>query len=215
MAVPSSTMAQFEPTLPTAGAPGAAVRPASRASEAMLIKGTALRSVVGAIERVAGPEGFARVRAVLPPEVRAEIDRGLLATRGYPASFCAALHEGVRDALGGGTWIMNHKIGVEAARIDYGGVYRAILWTFDVDGLLERLVRSWRQYNSAGSVTIEKGSHRASACVEGVAGFNLGMWTSIAGRIEGLLTMSGAKGVVARVASSNETSCRIDIRWAR
>jgi hypothetical protein len=180
-----------------------------------LIKGTALRSTVSAIPRVAGEGGVARVLAALPPHVRDEVERGPLASKWYPTSFSAALHLAIHDALGGGTWLMNHKVGVEAARIDYRGVYRTVLWALDIDGLLDRLPPSWRQYNSRGEATIEKGPGRATACVAGVTGFNQGMWTAIAGRVEGLLTMGRAKSAVARVAHATESSCQIDIRWSR
>lgn len=180
-----------------------------------LIKGTALRSTVSAIPRVAGEGGFARVLAVLPPDVRDEVERGPLASKWYPASFSAALHLAIHEAIGGRTWLMNHKVGVEAARIDYRGVYRTVLWALDIDTLLDRLPPSWRQYNSGGEATIEKGPGRATACVVGVAGFNQGMWTAIAGRVEGLLTMGRARSAVARVAHSTESSCQIDIRWSR
>ncbi len=200
-------MASPEPSLPAASI-GARARPSN-----MLIKGTALRSTIAAIELVAGPVGLARVISTLRADVRGLVETGLLASKGYPPSVSAALHIAVRDALGAGTWAMNHKVGLMAARVDYGGVYRAVLWTLDEGALLDRLPRSWRQYNSAGGVTIERGPGRALASIEGVHDFNLGMWTAIAGRVEGLFSMVGSKEARARVTNPGDTRCQIDVRW--
>jgi hypothetical protein len=39
------------------------------------------------------------------------------------------------------------------------------------------------------------------------------MWTSIAGRVEGVLTMKGSKRPTAQILEWSSESCAIEVRW--
>lgn len=181
----------------------------------MLIKGTAVRSVLIAVENLAGKEGLERVTRALPSDVKKTVADGVLATTMYPVTVSAALHLAIHDELGHGTWVMNHRVGAAAARVDYGGVYRTILRAFvNYDSVIDRLAQSFRQYNSQGDVRwIERGPGLAKGRVSGVAGYNEGMWWSVGGRVEELLRMCGAKSASTRPFECDETSCLLVARW--
>lgn len=181
---------------------------------AVLVRGTALRSILSGIERISGAEGLATVVAAVPRHVRDRIDgSGPLPTLDYPIDTSATLHLAIRDTIGHGTWLLNHKVGIAAARVDFGGVYRAVLWALDYESLFSRMGRTWNRYLSHGSVRYDLRRDGITIDVEDVGGFNQGMWASIAGRVEGLLAMRSAKGVHSQVTHFTEATCRIDARW--
>ena len=107
----------------------------------MLIKGTALRSSLRALEQRCGIDAIARVRAQLDPALRDDFD-GLLPTKHYPPSFNAAVHAAIRDTFGGGDSTINYELGIEAARIDFGGVSSIFLRVADYETSLQRLERA-------------------------------------------------------------------------
>lgn len=177
------------------------------------IKGTALRGLMLAIERVAGPEGAAAVRAALPPQVQETLAR-VLPSGDYPIEVAAEVHYAVRRTIGKGTFNLNYELGVEAARIDFRGVYRAVLWATTYESLFARVARSWHRYNSVGEVTwtlIEDGQARGH--ITGVAGWHLGMWLTVAGRVAGLLGLSGAKEPRVVVVRQNANGAEFHASW--
>jgi hypothetical protein len=182
----------------------------------MEIKGTAIRSMLLGLERVSAPRDVERVRDALPAWVRAQIDAGVLASKSYPVGVSAALQEAIRTELGGGACVMNRRIGGEAARIDFGGVYRIFLRVADYERTLRRLDRAWKQYNSRGGVTLaELSRDHAQIAVDDVEGFNEPMWHAIAGRLEGLLVLAGAAKASATIAAWSAHGCTYEVRWVR
>jgi hypothetical protein len=130
-------------------------------------------------------------------------------------SVSAELHLGIRQVLAkGASWEMNRKVGAEAARIDYGTIYRAFLRLLDYDATLDRFGSVWSQYNSQGEVRWTSREKDAAVCeVVGVSGFNEGQWTSVAGRIESILTMCGAKRATCTVSRPQLNGCELVMRW--
>lgn len=181
----------------------------------MWVKGTAVRSVVIAIERVAGATGVERVMAALPTEVRAAMEPSVLATKQYPVEVSAALHLAISRELGGSGFLMNHRVGIAAAQVDYGTVYRAILRTLvDIDTVLEKVRLNWRQYNSQGEVTWrDRTDGYVRGEVRGVIGYNEPMWWSIAGRVEELLRMCGARSASVKLTRVGPDLCDFEAKW--
>ncbi|HTJ82980.1 MAG TPA: hypothetical protein VL400_14770 [Polyangiaceae bacterium] len=185
-------------------------------SPPMLVKGTSVRTILLAIERGFGAEGLARVKSVLPDDVRRQVDVPALASKTYPVEVSAALHDAIRSELGRGSLVANRKVGIEAARIDFGGVYSVFLRFRDYESLLRGLERAWLQYNSRGSVRWEDvaGDHTRGT-IEGVDGFNEGMWHSIAGRLETILILAGAKKSSVLVDAWSPQHVAFTVRWTR
>jgi hypothetical protein len=178
------------------------------------IKGTAVRSVLEGIEAAYGANALARVKAALPPAVRAEIEPSVLASKEYGVAVNAALHDAVSEVLGAGSIAANRRVGAEAARIDFRGVYSVFLRVADYETLLRRLDRAFRQYNSQGHVTWEEiRPGRAQGRIDGVEGFTEPMWQAIAGRLEALLVLAGAKRATTTVESWSSKHCAFLARW--
>ncbi len=194
----------------------AAPLPSSRVAEADAgpqMKGTAFKSTLRAIEQVHGAAGLASVKAALDPALREELER-ILAVSWYPVSLSAQLHEAVRVVLGAGSWQVSRKLGQEAAKIDFTGVYRVLLRSVQYDTVFSRLELSWRNYYSLGTFTWDHrkpGSSRA--VVSGVRGFNLGMWEACAGRAESLLKLTGAAAADVELKETTDSAATFEALW--
>lgn len=181
----------------------------------MRVKGTALRGVLAATEAVYGAAGLESVLAGLTGEQRDAL-ANLVPSTWYPIALSAELHRSITKHLGRGATTANYRVGVEAARRDYGGVYRAVLWTMEPHSVLERMGRTWRQYNSEGMVEILRvGEREARAVITGASEYHAGMWHAIAGRVEGALKLCGVSSVRATVGENDATHCTIDAVWVK
>jgi len=179
------------------------------------VKGTALRGVLAATEAVYGPSGLEAMLAGLTGEQQDAL-ANLVPSTWYPIAYSAEVHRSITKHLGRGSTIANYRVGVEAARRDYGGVYRAVLWTMEPHSVLERMGRTWNQYNSEGRVQIERVADReARAVITGASGYHDGMWQAVAGRVEGALKLCGVGSVRVTVGEHDATGSIIDVVWTK
>jgi hypothetical protein len=177
-------------------------------------KGAALKSTLAAIEKLYGAPAHRDVIESLAEEVRAEIGGTVMSVRWYPVEIVAAVHVALRDRVGRGSWEASHAVGVEAARIDFTGVYRVFLRAVQYDTIWERMERAWSHYNSQGKLVWSERKEGSMSCqVTGVAGFNPGIWHAIAGRTQGLLLLSGAQSASCTPRDMTESSARIEGIW--
>lgn len=179
------------------------------------VKGATLRNILLAVERIAGKEASQKIVASVSPTSRKILEGPILVSTFWPVEVSSELHLGIREVLGKGeSWEMNRKVGGEAARIDYGTIYRAFLKLLDYESTLDRFGGVWRQYNSRGEVRWTERKHGQAVCdVVDVAGFNEGQWTSIAGRMEAVILLSGAKRAACEVIRPRATDCTLSLRW--
>lgn len=179
----------------------------------MQVKGVAIRSLLAAVEDAFGKDGLGRVTDALDPEIRVQLEPVVLASSFYPVAVSAALHEAIRHRLGGGSVNANRRVGAEAARRDFGGIYRVFIRVADYERLLGGIERAWRQYNSHGTIEWQRGVHEARGAIRDVDGFTEAMWHSIAGRFETMLLLSGAKHASVQVADWSASHAALHARW--
>jgi hypothetical protein len=180
----------------------------------MQIKGTGIRSLFEAIRKLRGEEGLAAVLEAVPADVRDELEPRVVASRFYPVRVSASLQQAVHDTIGHGHWTLSHQLGVEAAHIDFSGVYRIFIRTLGDDTLWNAIERAFQQYNSQGEAKwLDRRRGRARGVVTGVEGYNEGMWQSVAGRVEGLLTLAGARGASVEVRNPRPDGCELEAIW--
>jgi hypothetical protein len=177
------------------------------------LKGLGLRNTLLALEKIHGKEALERVKEAMPARMRETIAQ-VLPLEWYPVELTAALHIAIRDTLGGGSWKESQRIAREAGKTEATGVYRVILRAVQYDTVWDRMERMWPQYYDAGDARwVDRGRGHATAEFRGVAGFNEGMWASIAGRIETLLEMAGARGAAVTVKDPASTHATIEALW--
>ena len=181
----------------------------------MFIKGTGIKSLLQAIEKQFGAAGLATVLERVPEEIRKQLEPVVLSGRMYPVEVSAGLQRAIWQTIGRHSWQVSYELGIEAGRIDFGGIYRVFLRVIDFDTLLDRTERAFRQYNSQGHARwLDRTRTSATAEVVDVSGFNDGIWHSIAGRYAGLLLLCGAKRAEVKVVESTATSCRFVASWS-
>lgn len=180
----------------------------------MEVRGVSIRTILEAIERAFGADGLARVKEELDPRTRAHLEPMVLASSFYPISVSADLHRAVRRLFGAGGLGANRRVGSEAARLDFGGVYRLFIRAADYETLLRGLDRAWLRYNSRGVVLWDElGAGSARGQVRDVDGYTEEMWHSIAGRLEQILIMGGAKKAAVNVVDWSPEQVTFQARW--
>ena len=177
-------------------------------------KGAAIRSTLQAISTLYGDDALARIKGSLRPEVLAKIEPRVLPVAWYPIEVSAAIHVAIRDVVGGGQWETSHTIGIDAAKIDFNGVYRVFLRSLQYDSIWDRAQRAWNNYNSRGSIQWEgRSAGGAKGIISGVSGFNAGIWNAVAGRYQSLLILSGARSASVEVKDATAMSACLDALW--
>jgi hypothetical protein len=177
-------------------------------------RGAALRSTLLSIEKLYGKQTLQAVKDAVPDEHRVRLEEPALAVTWYPVEVSAALQVAIKNVIGRGTWNASHRIGVEAARVDFTGIYRVLLRAVQYDSIWDRMERAWAHYNSQGDAKwVDRGRGTATGRITGVTGFNPGIWQAVAGRAEGLLVLAGVRAASVSVAEGSERSARIEAVW--
>ena len=177
------------------------------------LKGVGLKNTLASLEKLHGKQGLARVKEAMPARLRDALSN-VLPIEWYPVEITAALHTAIRDTLGGGSWAESQRISAHAAKIELTGVYRVIIRAVQYDTVWDRMERMWHQYYDAGEAKwVDRERGHATAQFTGVAGFNEGMWASVAGRIEVMLETTGARGTSVTLKVAASTNATIEALW--
>lgn len=178
------------------------------------LKGTAVRGTLQAIEKLHGVPGRIAVEERLAPELREILTEGVIAAGWYPVELNAQMHIAVRDLFGNGSWAVSRSLGREAAKIDFGGVYRVLLRAVPHATLWERVGLAWNQYNSAGSSRWEVTAPGvALGTMADCEGYNEGLWESAAGRLETMLERSGVRARAVTFLEMSAHGSRAEVLW--
>lgn len=182
----------------------------------MQTKGTAIRALLAAIEQVYGAQGLRSVKQALTEEHRAAVDGVVLPTTYYPIELAAAVHDAIKKLFGNGTTSANRRIGAEAARNDFRGVYKVFVRFMEFENVLKRGDSAFKQYNSQGEMTWSTltATHAAGA-VTGVRGWTEPMWVSLMGRFETILTLCGGRAATAKVVRFSDKDCVFELAWVK
>jgi hypothetical protein len=173
-----------------------------------------MRSTLQAIERLHGAAGRKAIEERLPPSLRALLQENIVAAGWYPVELSAQIHLAVRDLFGNGSWAPSRAVGREAAKIDFGGVYRVLLRAVPHATLWDRVGLAWNQYNSSGHSKWEVvGPGQVSGVVTDAVGYNDGMWEAAAGRLEILLEHSGVRARSISIHDTTPHGVRVEVLW--
>ena len=179
----------------------------------MKLKGSGLRHTLVAIDQLHGKAGLDRVKETMPARLREQL-AVVRPLDWYAVEVTAALHVAIRDVLGNGSWAESQRISRAAAKMDLSGPYRVMMRAVQYDTVWDRMERIWLQYYDAGEARwVERERGHARAEVTGVAGFNEGMWRTVAGRIEILLEMTGARSPDVSLKDVTSTRCTMVALW--
>lgn len=172
-----------------------------------------MRHTLLAIRNLWGEEKLAAVKARLDADTRAQVDK-LPPLDEVPPNIVGAIHDALRVELGNAGWEASHDVGMEAARLEFGGIYRVLLRAVQYDTIWDRVERTWNHIVGRGAFKWhERRDGYVKAEIIGVTGFTPGIWHSAAGRCERLLTMSGAKSAEVHFIETLPTRALFEAHW--
>ncbi len=178
-------------------------------------KGSGIRGTLRAVEEIHGERAVAAIMARVPPEARRALQPMILASAWYPIESIAAVHVGIRDVVGKGSWSAAHDLAMSAARHDFTGIHAAFLRSLTLDAVWSRIADAWGHYHTQGRVHLaDRTPSSARVIIDQVEGFNEGLWNAVAGRSQVLLELVGARGAIAEAHRPSPTSAQIDMEWS-
>ena len=177
-------------------------------------KGTAVRGTLRAIATLHGDETLARVMDHMREEARSALRPPVLASGWYDVEVVAAVHTAVRFVVGKGSWRPSFDLGSEAAQHDFGRIHSAFLRALTIESVWSRTQNAWDHYHTQGRAEwYERVPGSARGRIHGVAAFNEGMWRAVAGRMQTLLRLVGARGVVVEINDPKPNECGFEADW--
>ncbi|MGZ3422369.1 MAG: hypothetical protein ACXWUG_10370 [Polyangiales bacterium] len=177
------------------------------------IKGATLKHNLLAIQNLYGAEALAKIKAGVSPSVRERMEH-VTPLDMIPPEVFGEIHETMKQVLGTTGWDASHAVGSEAARLEFGGIYRVLLRAVQYDTVWDRIERTWNHIVGRGAFRwIERGDDFVKGEVVGVVNFHPGIWHSSAGRAERLLVMSGAKSAHVTMIETSPTRGSFEAYW--
>ncbi len=203
-----------------------------------LVRGQALKSLLGALGAELGArelaEVFARLHTLTDDDAgsstskdtsssaRLLLSRSFGGTSWYPLAHYAAIHRLAREVTGRGPELAR-ALGREARRIDGRGLYRFVLRFSTPELYLKHLVRVLALYVEGPRLEIGSVHHATVGDSElefrfdHANGFDENIWEDALGGTQALLEMSNARDVrvAMREGGGAETWCVAEARWKR
>jgi hypothetical protein len=183
------------------------------------VKGIAFRTIDLCFVEIFGAPAQERARALMEPAVlEAYRYSTLLSASWYPISWYRDVFRAFRAATGAGT-DLPRRIGALAVRHDMKGAHKRLLaWLTSPQTLLGLSQRVFSTYYDTGKVEIVESRSgfvrmRASGCV----GWDLNMWSELAGSSQALLETAGARHVRVRGVSGGhdrDEAHELEAHWA-
>jgi hypothetical protein len=183
------------------------------------VKGVAFRTIDQCFLELAGPNAHGEARVLLPPPIAEAFRYGtVLPASWYPISWYREVFRAFRSVTGAGPELPR-RIGKLAVQHDMKGVHkRFVAWLTTPQTLLGLSQRVFNTYYDTGRLEVVESRTgfarlRASGCV----GWDLNMWSELAGSSESLLEAAGARHVRLRAVSGGEEGddhYEIEAHWA-
>jgi len=179
------------------------------------VKGQTLKSLLLFMQQRLQPGQVEQALAAVGPDVRQQIDRGILATSTFPMAMLNRLTaEGARVSA-----IPLEQFAREAGSFSASeavkGVYRFFARVLTADALLTRAAAMWSAMNTAGKMEVTGGNGAAILRLRDYPSDPV-MCLRIDGWIERMAEMTGAKNVVVRhvaCAAKGAKQCEWSVTW--
>lgn len=170
------------------------------------VKGVAFRTIERCFVELCGAGAHAKAMALMPASVADGYRYGtLLSASWYPISWYREVLRAFRTATGSGPELPR-RIGALAVQHDMRGAHkRLVAWFASPQTLLGLSQRLFSTYYDTGRVEIlasRKGFVRMRAT--GCTGWDLNMWSELAGSSEAMLIVAGARQVRVRAVSGGQ-----------
>ncbi|MBI5535710.1 MAG: hypothetical protein HY898_23465 [Deltaproteobacteria bacterium] len=182
------------------------------------VKGVAFRTVDQCFLELRGAEAQKRARALMPPELADNYQRGLvLASSWYPISWYRQVFAAFLKATGDGPELAR-QIGYRSMQLDMKSVYKQVFARFvspqTMLTMSNRLFNSY--YDTARATVIDPSHGHVRMLLTQCIGWDLNMFTEIQGSATALLEIAGAKQVRQQLLSGGrdgDTEMELEAHW--
>ena len=168
------------------------------------MKGLSLRNYPLVLADIRGPEVAAKMMAELPPQLRNDLETGVIVPSGwYPVAWKCELHQAGRRVTGEPR--LARLMGNEMTKRDLNGVYRAVIRIATPAIVISASARIFSRYLRPGRMSIiEHGEGFARVLFENCYDFDENLWNDVLGGCEAALELTGSKVVRIRVEEGGQ-----------
>ncbi|HTJ81144.1 MAG TPA: hypothetical protein VL400_05450 [Polyangiaceae bacterium] len=171
---------------------------------------------MSAFSTIHGVDALKNLVAALPAPLGPTLRDADVKTAGwYPLPWYGAVHRAAQRITGGGLAI-SREIGFVATQADARGIYSSLLKFVEPGQLFRHADRILGLYVDGPRVvgaTITRKT--AKLTVEDFFGVDEAVWENTQGSLEGLLSLAGARNVVARIVEGGDSQHRavVEVSW--
>lgn len=186
-------------------------------SRAPQIKGTAIRGVLSAIDRVCPAGTRNKIVALLPDQIAPAVEHeSFLAAGWYPLAHLRSIFGAVMQATGRELDVVR-ALSRDATLDDFRGVYRLLAFVLSPEFLMRRSPSVFGRYYDTGTLTVPVA--RAGYCeaqYRGCVGFDRVLWADAIAGSGAVLEVCGAKQLqfrVVRGGGDGDVDCDVIAEW--
>ncbi|HEX2717774.1 MAG TPA: DUF2378 family protein [Gemmatimonadaceae bacterium] len=181
------------------------------------IKGSVLKSRLGFVEEIGGPDAVKRVLAALGEEDRKALG-SVLTVKWYPMDLGTRLDHAIVQVLGGGSSEYFERLGAASADRNLTTVHKAFVTTGDPHGFLARTPAIYSLYYEKGRREYQKtGEKTALLTTYDAEVFSAPDCLTVVGWHKRALEMCGATGVRVHeeeCRARGGSVCRYKLSWS-
>jgi hypothetical protein len=181
------------------------------------IKGTAIRGIVTAVDRLCPPGTLAKMVALLPAQVAPAVEHGGFISAGwYPLAHLRSIFGAAMQATGRDVDIVG-ELSREATKDDFRGIYRLFTFMLSPEFLMRRTPGIFGRYYDTGSLTVPVARHGyCEAQYRGCLGFDRVLWADAIAGSTAVLEVCGAKELrfdIVRGGGDGDTELDLIGEW--
>ena len=180
------------------------------------VKGTAIRGLIAAIDRVCPPGTRKKVVAALPTQLAPAVEHDtFLAAGWYPLAHMRALFGAVMEATGRELDVVR-DLSRDATREDFRGIYRLLTFVLSPEFIMRRAPGIFSRYYDTGSLEVVARARYCEAHYRGCAGFDRVLWADLHAGASAVLEVCGARELTYRVVrggGDGDEECDVVGEW--
>ncbi|MGZ3406120.1 MAG: hypothetical protein ACXVAN_06715 [Polyangia bacterium] len=181
------------------------------------IKGTAIRGILTAIDRICPPGTRKKMVALLPDQVAPAVEHDSFISAGwYPLAHCRAIFGAAMQTTGRDIELVR-ELSREATRNDFRGIYRLLTFVLSPEFLMRRSPGIFHRYYDTGSLTLPVArTGYIEAHYQGCVGFDKVLWADLLAGSATVLEICGAKDLrfeVLRGGGDGDQECYLKSEW--
>ncbi len=176
------------------------------------VKGTALRGLIAAIDRVCPPGTRKEVVRLLPDQMAPAVEHdSFLAAGWYPLAHMRSLFGAVMQATGRDLDVVR-DLSRDATRQDFRGIYRLLTFVLSPEFLMRRGPGLFARYYDTGSLEVVARAGYCEGHYRGCVGFDHVLWEDIIAGSSAILEACGGKDIqVTRLRGGGDGDEELDV----